>query len=45
MGDTIKSMFDRSDTNVRAKHDFIINAALFGAVVFAFHKYGHKLAV
>jgi hypothetical protein len=45
MGDTLKSMFDRSDTSVRAKHDLIVNAALFTAVVFAFHKYGHKLAV
>ncbi len=41
----IKSMFDRSDSSVRAKHDLVFNAALFSAVVFAFHKFGHKLAV
>ena len=45
MGDTIKGMFDRSDSAVRAKHDFLWNAAVFGAVVYCFHRYGHKLAV
>jgi hypothetical protein len=45
MTTTVKAMFDRSDNVVKAKHDIVRNVLVFGAIVYCFHKYGHKLAV
>lgn len=43
--ETLKSLFDRSDSTTLAQHDLVRNVAMFAAVVYAFHNYGHKLAV
>lgn len=41
----VTSLFDRDNPRVRTAHDLIYNVALFGAAVWAIHRYGHKLAV
>lgn len=41
----VSSLFDREDQRVRTAQDLLYNVALFGAAVWAIHRYGHKLAV
>jgi hypothetical protein len=43
--DSMKRMFDRTDSSVVAYHDLAKNIVLFGAVIYCMHKFGHKLAV
>jgi len=43
--ETVSRMFDRADPMVKARQDLVLHVALFGAAIYAMHRYGHKLAV